>query len=131
MVNFFGLYIDPVYVLILTVVLVSLFLVVLGRIMLDMVNQLKTMTKYSETSAALLEKSLTELSTSEVTRLAREAAHIAFVAHVDTIDELRAQIDELKRKEPDAPVHEVAEPRHIFNKHLTAQPFQRSDDVQK
>jgi len=90
MVNFFGFYIDPVYILILTVALVSGFLVILGHIMLQMVASLKSM-------SVLLEKSYTELSVSEVTRVAREADR-AVAPHEDTVEELKRQVAELKTK---------------------------------
>ncbi len=81
MVNFFGFYIDPVYILILTVAVISGFLVALNIRMNNM----------SSTLAKILEES----QLSEATRVAREAEKAA-AGQVEA--DLTAKIAELEKQ---------------------------------
>ncbi len=81
MVNFFGFYIDPVYILILTVAVISGFLVALNI----------RMTKMDATLAKILEES----QLSEATRVAREAER-AVAGQVEA--DLTAKIAELEKQ---------------------------------
>jgi hypothetical protein len=78
--NFFGLYLDPVYVLVLTVVMVGFFLALLTRTMFQ--------------TNAKLSALLAETAKSEATRLSIEQAHqqLQSLQH-----SMKVQIGELKQ----------------------------------
>jgi len=82
-----GLYIDPVYVLIVNVAMIAAFLVAFAWLMLSIRAIL-------EASKKTLDAALTSMNESDATKIAREAANKAASAIQSNVD---AQMEELRK----------------------------------